>query len=53
MRTCAEGVETAEQLAYLRAEGCDELQGFYFGHPVPAAEITRVFAKFADAPLEA
>lgn len=30
----AEGVETAAQLAHLRAEGCDEVQGFYFGRPM-------------------
>jgi diguanylate cyclase (GGDEF)-like protein/PAS domain S-box-containing protein len=34
----AEGVETADQLAHLRAEGCDEIQGYYFGKPMPAAE---------------
>jgi len=30
MTTTAEGVETRDQLAYLRAEGCMEVQGFYF-----------------------
>jgi diguanylate cyclase (GGDEF)-like protein/PAS domain S-box-containing protein len=32
----AEGVETADHLASLRAEGCDEVQGYYFGRPMPA-----------------
>jgi diguanylate cyclase (GGDEF)-like protein/PAS domain S-box-containing protein len=38
MHTIAEGVETAGQLAYLRLQGCDEVQGYYFSKPVPAAE---------------
>jgi diguanylate cyclase (GGDEF)-like protein len=33
----AEGVETAEQLAWLQAEGCHQVQGFYFSKPVTAA----------------
>jgi EAL domain-containing protein (putative c-di-GMP-specific phosphodiesterase class I) len=39
MATTAEGVETPEQLELARAEGCTEVQGFYFGRPVPADEI--------------
>ncbi len=35
----AEGVETAEQLQYLRNSGCDEVQGFHFSAPVNAAGI--------------
>ncbi|MET0320111.1 MAG: EAL domain-containing protein [Duganella sp.] len=38
LKTIAEGVETAEQLAFLRQQHCDEMQGFYFSKPVAAAE---------------
>ncbi len=40
MRTTAEGVETAEQLAYLREQGCDEAQGYFLSRPMPAEQIT-------------
>ena len=35
LHTIAEGVETAGQLAYLRLQGCDEVQGYYFSVPLP------------------
>ena len=37
--TCAEAVETADQTALLRRQGCVELQGYYFSRPLEAAEI--------------
>jgi EAL domain-containing protein (putative c-di-GMP-specific phosphodiesterase class I) len=39
----AEGVETKEQLETIRAEGCSEMQGFFFSRPLPAADIERLF----------
>jgi diguanylate cyclase (GGDEF)-like protein/PAS domain S-box-containing protein len=43
MQTCAEGVETERQLSILRAEGCDEVQGYYFGKPMPVAEFELMY----------
>lgn len=44
----AEGVETAEQLAFLQEEGCDAYQGFYFGRPVPAADFEALLRNRVD-----
>ncbi len=38
----AEGVETVEEHVYLRKQGCDLIQGFYFSKPVPAEECERL-----------
>jgi diguanylate cyclase (GGDEF)-like protein/PAS domain S-box-containing protein len=42
LKVIAEGVETAQQLDFLRERGCEEFQGYHFSRPVPAAEFTRM-----------
>ena len=42
--TIAEGVETAEQLRRLRAEGCTEVQGYLFSKPQPVAQLPQILA---------
>jgi EAL domain-containing protein (putative c-di-GMP-specific phosphodiesterase class I) len=39
LKVVAEGVETVEQLEYLRSRGCDLVQGYLYSRPVPAAEV--------------
>jgi len=43
LNVVAEGVETAEQLEFLRREGCNEAQGYYFARPMPGEEFSRWF----------
>jgi diguanylate cyclase (GGDEF)-like protein/PAS domain S-box-containing protein len=44
--TTAEGVETTDQLDWLRAEGCNQVQGFLFSAAKPASEIEPLLVKF-------
>lgn len=50
LRVIAEGVETAEQLAILRDNNCDEFQGYYFSKPVSFDAIADLLRKQAQAP---
>jgi EAL domain-containing protein (putative c-di-GMP-specific phosphodiesterase class I) len=43
MATTAEGVETAVQLKHVRAAGCTEAQGYYFGQPESGKDLRRWF----------
>jgi len=45
MQTLAEGVETIEQLQFLKDHGCDLIQGYYFSRPVDSETFTSLLYK--------
>ncbi len=47
-RVVCEGVETAEEAAFLATLGCDMMQGYHFGRPMTLAELTRAYPMIAD-----
>jgi diguanylate cyclase (GGDEF)-like protein len=49
----AEGVETAEQVAFLQKHGCDQYQGYYFSRPVEAAAFAELLRTGASSDGEA
>jgi EAL domain-containing protein (putative c-di-GMP-specific phosphodiesterase class I) len=48
LRVVAEGVETAAQLQVLAKHGCETAQGFYFSHPLPAAQCRDLLIEVAS-----
>jgi EAL domain-containing protein (putative c-di-GMP-specific phosphodiesterase class I) len=46
LEVIAEGVETDDQLAFLRRERCDRVQGYLFSRPIPAADLTALLERY-------
>jgi diguanylate cyclase (GGDEF)-like protein len=49
LKVVAEGVETPEQLTFLRTLGCDQYQGYHFSPPLPASEFARLVCDWQKA----
>ncbi|HWQ95451.1 MAG TPA: bifunctional diguanylate cyclase/phosphodiesterase, partial [Gammaproteobacteria bacterium] len=47
LKVTAEGVETEGQLSLLGSLSCDDYQGYYFSHPIPADEMTKLLREYA------
>lgn len=52
LRVVAEGVETVNQLNFLKAQGCDDIQGYLLSKPIPAKEVISFLRKGVTLPHE-
>ena len=51
LKVVAEGIETAEQLAFLRRHRCDVGQGYLFDRPIPGAELLEMLKRYPRGPI--
>jgi diguanylate cyclase (GGDEF)-like protein len=52
LRVVAEGVETPDQALFLREQACDEMQGYFFSRPLPAADLRALLEHPAPAAVK-
>jgi len=48
LKTVVEGIETEDQLAFAKLEGCDEFQGYLFSKPLPAEQVEKMLRESAE-----
>lgn len=53
LEVIAEGVETPQQLAFLRENGCDDVQGYYFSKPLIESEFIKFLTQHTESTAEA